>query len=54
MLVGCLLFVCSWSARGPCNVTLGVVPAWEDKPAGDVLLYLSSFGWVFLLENCNS
>ena len=29
MLVGCLLFVCSWSARGPCNVTLGVVPAWD-------------------------
>ena len=29
MVVGCLLFVCSWSAGGPCNVMLGVVPAWD-------------------------
>ena len=70
VVVGCLLFVCSWSAGGPCNVMLGVVPAWDrvflgeavwgrvgvmgclwwvspkpwDKPAGDVLLYLSRNG----------
>ena len=29
VVVGCLLFVCSWSAGGPCNVMLGVVPTWD-------------------------
>ena len=29
MVVGRLLFVCSWSAGGPCDVMLGVVPAWD-------------------------
>ena len=27
VVVGCLLFVCSWSAGG--NVMLGVVPTWD-------------------------
>ena len=29
MVVGCLLFLCSWSAGGLCDVMLGVVPAWD-------------------------
>ena len=29
MAVECLLFVCSWSAGGPCNVMLRVVPSWD-------------------------
>ena len=29
MVVGCLLFVCSWSAGSPCDVMLGIVPAWD-------------------------
>ena len=30
MVAGCLLFVCSWSAEGPCDMMLGVVPAWTE------------------------
>ena len=29
VVVGCLLFVYSWSARSPCDVMLGIVPAWD-------------------------
>ena len=34
MEVGWLLFVGSWSAGGPCDVMLGVFPAWDGVFGG--------------------